>query len=433
MKHHGLLSVTAIVMMLVFVISCRENPDETWPQVMVSLPEAGVTFTPGDTIVLKATFSDDRALDFVKATLTDANGLPVLAPVSVAPQTNPYTLDAELVVRDMSLKGGIHNLLFQASDGTNTGSTSVILNINELEREFLYPCVVVADDDDHFSILRTDTAGIFRTLYSYQGDFLASDISSAFKLLFYSGRIVTDVEAFSLAENKWLWSVPCQQSPSGHWFEMLKFAHPWLFVAQYDGYIRAYDRNGIQQFKSQMVANNYADLVNLFGDYVIASMKEYSTSNRQLAVFHVSGGKLLDLQPAGFIPAGFEQLSTNQVLVFGSQGNDGIIAIYDIALGTLSIINRIRNHTIRDFDRMSERVFYLAAGNEILYYTYDNNSVFPLASGYENAHIACENIGGQQYIASGNTLYVLDGITGTVLDSWHFDGTVMDVNLVYNK
>ncbi|HOW30904.1 MAG TPA: hypothetical protein PLP88_05000, partial [Bacteroidales bacterium] len=111
MKHHGLLSVTAIVMMLVFVISCRENPDETWPQVMVSLPEAGVTFTPGDTIVLKATFSDDRALDFVKATLTDANGLPVLAPVSVAPQTNRYTLDAELVVRDMSLKGGIHNLL----------------------------------------------------------------------------------------------------------------------------------------------------------------------------------------------------------------------------------------------------------------------------------------------------------------------------------
>lgn len=414
-------------------VSCREPKDEVWPEVIIEFPTANSYYSPGDTIILKADFSDDITLSYVKISLVDAYDNPVIAPVSITPSSNPYHLDAEMVIDDASLKGGIYNLRFQASDGVNTTSKFVKVNIDELDRKLLFTVVVSVEGSNQVRIQRIDSAGVFQSIYLYQGDYAASAVSNAFGMLFFSGKVITDLQAFNLAENERLWSVPCEQSPTGHWFETLKFSYPWLLVSQYDGYVRGYDRQGVQQFKSQLVANTYAESVFLSGDLVIASLKEYSTANRQLAVFHVSGGKLIDLQSLGFIPVGFGKAGVNKAFVFGNEGSDGVIALYDLNESTLTVINRVRGKTISSVDMMSDNVFYLSAGNELYRYTYLNNSVFPLASGFENGRIACENLKEQLYVASGNKLFLVNAQNGSADTSWQFNDEILDVHLLYNK
>lgn len=433
MKRPGILYFFLFAVNLTVIFSCNEPKDEVWPEIIINQPDANRFYSPGDTITLEADFSDDATLSFVKVALVDTYNHPILAPVSISPAASQYHLGAELVIDDASLKGGSYNLQFQASDGVNTTSKYVKVNIDEIDRELLYPVVVTSEGTNHVRILRTDSTGVFRSIYMYQGDYAASDVSNAFGLLFFSGKTMADLQAFSLAENKSLWSVPCEQSSTGHWFEMLAYYYPWLLVSQYDGYVRGYDRYGVQQFKSQPVANNFAEQVYMMQDYVIAGMKEYSTDNRQLAVFHVSGGKLLDLQPLDFLPVGFGKAGTNKVIVFGNEGSDGVIALYDFNESTLAVINRLKGETISSVDMMSDNVFYLSAGNELYRYTYLINSAFPLASGYENGKIVCENLSEQLYVASGSTLFLVNAQDGSADTSWQFNGEILDVHLLYNK
>jgi len=434
MKAEGILLILILLSFTGgFFSACREQKDEVWPEVVIDSPPANSYYTPGDTILLKAVFSDDVTLSYVKVSLVDAYDNPVIAPVSLTPTTNPYQLNAEMVIDDASLKGGIYNLRFQACDGVNTTSKYVKVNLDELERQLLYSVVVTKEGSNQVRILRSDTSDAFHSIYLYQGDYAASDVSTAFGMLFFSGKTMTDLQAFSLTENRILWSVPCEQSPTGHWFETLEFGYPWLFTSQYDGYVRGYDRYGVQQFKSQPVANNFAELISTMQDYVLASLKEYSTDNRQLAVFHVSGGKLLDLQPLNFVPVGFAKAGTNKVFVFGNEGNDGVIAIYDLNESTLAVINRVRGKNIYSVDSMSDNVFYLSAGDELFRYTYLNNSVFPIVPGFENGKITCESLNDKLYVASGNTLFLVNAQNGSVDTSWQFNGELLDVHLVYNK
>lgn len=433
MKFHRLPVFLLLVALVAVFSGCKEPSDEIWPEITVIQPENNLHYSPGDTIILKANFSDDVSLHYVKVSLVDADNIPVLAPVSVMPVTNPFSLDAEMIIDDASLKGGAYNLQFQTSDGVNVTNKYVRLYIDEPEREFLFPVIFSSSGNSQVRIQRVDTAGVFRTIFLYQGDYAASDISQAFRMLYFSGRSSGDLLAFSLSENKSLWSVPCKQSPSGHWFETLRYSYPWLLVSQYDGFVRGYDRYGVQQFKSQEVANNYACNVTLISDYVLASMRDYSNANYQLALFHVSGGKLMDLLPVGFVPVDFANAGSNKVLVFGNQGSDGVIALYDIVSSNISVINRIRGKNINDMDVMSDKVYYFSARDEIFQYAYTSNSIIPFASGYANARVACENIGRKIYIASGNYLYVLNAWDGSADTSWHFEEPVLDVHLVYNK
>lgn len=433
MKLSGCLCIFLFVVNLTVIFSCNEPKDEVWPEIVIIQPEANRFYSPGDTIILEADFSDDATLSFVKVALVDTYNHPVLAPVSISPATSQYHLGAELVIDDASLKSGSYNLQFQASDGVNTTSKYVKVNIDEIDREFLFPLVLTSEGTNQVRILRTDSLGVFRSIFLYQGDYAASDVSNAFGLLFFSGKTMADLQAFSLAENKSLWTVPCEQSSTGHWFEKLAYSYPWLLVSQYDGYVRGYDRFGVQQFKSQPVSDNFAEWVYMMQDYVIASMKEYSTNIRQLAVFHVSGGKLLDLQPLDFMPVGFGKAGINKAIVFGNEGNDGVIALYDLNESTLAVINRVKGENISSVDLMSDNVYYLSAGNELYRYTYLNNSVFPLASGFENGRIACENLNEQLYVASGNKLFLLNAQNGSADTSWQFNGMILDVHLLYNK
>lgn len=413
--------------------SCKEDPDESWPEVNIISPSSGSDFRVYDTIKVEATFSDDRALESVKVALVGENNTPLTTPVSAVPNSNPYTFRAELIIDDASLTGGTYKLLFQAFDGTNTANTYLTIYLEALPEALLYPVVVTAAGSNQIRIMRTDTNDVFQSLYLYQGDYGGSDVSSAFGQLYFSGKAKADMKAYSLLTNKFLWSVPYEQSMTGHWFEGVQCFYPWVLVSHYDGLIRGYDRNGIQQFTSQPVSNYYPGPAIMISPYIVVSMKEYNSPLYQLAAFHAAGGKLLDLKPVSFTPVGFEPAGAKKVFVFGNLDGDGVIALYDLMNSNLSILKTIMDHSISDVDIMSDNVFYFAAGDEIYCYTYQNNSVIPFAAGYENARISCEKLNGQVYAASGNSLYVLNTPDGSVEKSYLFNDPVLNVHLVYNK
>jgi len=413
--------------------ACKEDPDESWPEVKIISPSSGSAFHVCDTIIVEATFSDDRALENVKIALVGENSIPLTAPVSAVPNSNPYTFRAELIIDDASLTGGAYKLLFQASDGTNTTNKYLTIYLEELPEELLYPVVVTAVGSNQIRIMRTDTNDVFQSLYLYQGDYGGSDVCSAFGQLYFAGKAKADMKAYSLLTNKFLWSVPCEQSMTGHWFEGVQCFYRWVLVSHYDGLIRGYDRNGIQQFTSQPVSNYYPGPAIMISPYIVVSMKEYNSPLYQIAVFHTAGGKLIDVQPVSFIPAAFEPAGAKKVFIFGNLDGDGVIALYDLVTSNLSVLKTIRDHNINDVDIMSDNVFYFAAGDEIYCYTYQNNSVIPFAGGYENARISCEKLSGQVYAASGNSLYVLNPPDGSVEKTYSFNDPVLNVHLVYNK
>ena len=112
-------------------ISCSRFP-------FPSLPAD--VFMP-DTIQVKATISDDRAIETVQYGLLGLDGISVGQRVSVDIVSNPMTFNLTLDVIDKRIKSE-HNLEVLASDGENVSRDFQAMNITEIPQRYLGSYVV---------------------------------------------------------------------------------------------------------------------------------------------------------------------------------------------------------------------------------------------------------------------------------------------------
>jgi hypothetical protein len=429
------ISLSACILLIagLFLVSCQKEGDALIPVISVQSPSEWSVFAVGDTIPLQASISDNKQLISVRITLIDSEKRPVLPSIDIASTTNPYSLNTGYPISDSLIESGIYEIQFQASDGLNISNSFVKVQVNALPRKFLYPVLITRPSSNQVLVSSLDTAGNLEEIYSRQGDYIGSAANSRNGLLYISGASKSALTAYNLREKKIEWSIPGHQIPEQHWFEGIVYQAPLLYVSYYEGYIKAFDKDGVTSFTSEKTGLYHPIVTCSFGEWIAASLREKETDRNALAIYYAPGGTLRQLfSPTPAIVALFKA-DNQHLLSFGNSDGNSYIHVFDKLNSTFTQLKQNPGDSIFCVSAMDANNYLLSGKDKVYWYSYNQNSLVVFASGLTRSRIACESTGMQVYAASDKFISIYSYPEGILLRKIPSYYPIADIQLLYNK
>jgi hypothetical protein len=425
--------VLFIAMAFAFIQGCDDKEDEVYPEIKVSQPLNGVNFENGDTISFQATFSDNAKLQSVEIVLVDKNNIAVLPNLSLMPDKNPFSLIGSYIISDPLLPGGVYQLRFRASDGTNVTNHFVDIQIYELQQQLLYPLIVTHPETSRWSVYRLTAANLWKEIYSYTGDYVGSAVNSAASQFYTCGIAQSDLTAAKLPEGGFLWNVKPQIHQSMRWFEGITFNNNMLYVSCAEGNIRGYDKTGTEIYKTETYSNAIPSLSVTTKNYVVAYFRDNFSNSNMLVAFHNEGGKMIHNKFILTGPIGLHHLNYDKVLVFSNSNGEGEISLYNGADNTFSSLYHFREGTFFETAFLDSDNYIISGSSGLFWYRMSKNSLISIAPHLINCQVACDPLDQLIYVSQNSMLNVLDFSTGSLIQSYTLPGSAVDLHLVYNK
>jgi hypothetical protein len=425
------LFISAGLGLLLF--SCRQEPDPVSPKINVFFPSAGNIFNVGDTIHLSAEFSDNSALHSLRVTLIDEEQRPCLPAISVESPSNPFTLTADYPIDNLLLESGTYELQFQASDGVNTTNVYIKTGLAGIPKEFLYPLILTSQGSNMVNAYAFTEPASWNKIYSQQGDFAGSALNSAYRQLYVSGSSKSHLNAWSLQENRVLWTVPIEYYPHGHWFESVNFEESMLFVSYYEGPVRGFDRTGNMLLETEIRNPYYPVRTCVSGKLIAAALKNKADHSTALGFYYRSSGKLKSLKSPAPDIQGMAPLDENRLLTFGNKDGDMVISLYDTRFDEYSELKRMPGESAFSVASLNNDNCFISGLHQLYWYRYSSNSLVDFGNPISKAHLACEPISQEIYAGSGKNLFVYSFPDGILRRSIPLPDSLLDIELLYTK
>jgi hypothetical protein len=418
---------------IAFIQGCGDEEDDVYPEISVSQPLSGENFENGDTISFQATFSDNAKLQSVEIVLVDKNNIAVLPNLSLVPDKNPFIVKGTYIISDPLLPGGVYQLRFRASDGTNVTNHFVDIQIYEMDRQLLYPLIVTHPENSRWTAYRLTVANTWKEIFSHTGDYLGSAVNSAASQFYTCGIAQSDLTAVKLPEGGFLWNVKPEIHQSLRWFEGITFNNNMLYISCAEGNIRGYDKTGNEIYKTETFKNAIPSLSVTTKNYVVAYFRDNFSNSNMLIAFHNEGGKMIHNKFILTGPIGLHHLNNDKVLVFSNSNEEGEISIYNGMDNTFGSLYKFLEGTFFETAALDSDNFIISGSSGLFWYRMSKNSLISIAPDLINCQIACDPVDQLIYASHNSMLNVLDFSTASVIQSYTLPGPVVDLHLVYNK
>jgi len=413
--------------------SCDEKEDIEYPEILVSQPLNGENFENGDTISFQATFSDNAKLQSVEIVLVDKNNIAVLPNLSLVPDKNPFSLIGSYIISDPLLPGGVYQLRFRTSDGTNVTNRFIDIQIYELDRQLLYPLIVTQPASNQWTAYKLTGTDTWKEIFSYTGDYLGSAVNSAESQFYTCGIVQSDLTALKLPEGGFLWNVKPQIHQSMRWFEGITFNNNMLYVSCAEGNIRGYDKTGNEIYKTETFPDAIPSLSVKTKNFIVAYFYDKFSKSNLLVAFHNEGGKMIQNKFILASPVGLYHLTNDKILVFSNSNGEGEISLYNGTDNSFSSFYHFKEGTFFETAALDSDNFMISGSSGLFWYRMSKNSLISIAPDLINCQLACDPIDQLIYAGRNSMLKVLDFSTASVIQSYPLPGPVVDLHLVYNK
>jgi hypothetical protein len=432
-KIRAIFFVISISIAIAFIQGCKDNEDLVYPEISVSQPLNGDNFENGDTISFQVTFRDNSELLSAEVVLVDKNNIAVLPNLNLVPDKNPFSVIGSYIISDPLLPGGVYQLRFRASDGTNVTNRFIDIQIYEMDRQLLYPLIVTQPASNQWTAYKLTGTDTWKEIFSYTGDYLGSAVNSAASQFYTCGISQSDLTAVKLPEGGFLWNVKPEIHQSLRWFEGITFTDNMLYISCAEGNIRGYDKTGNEIYKTETYQNAIPSLSVKTQNFVVAYFKDNFSNRNLLVAFHNEGGKMIHNKFILTGPIGLHHLNNDKVLVFSNNNGEGEISMYNGMDNSFSSLHKFQEGTFFETAAMDSDNYIISGSSGLFWYRMSKNSLISIAPDLINCQLACDPIDQLIYTGHNSTLKVLDFATASVIKSYALPGPVVDLHLVYNK
>lgn len=425
----------AIFIFLLALSSCKKDKDVSDPLIVINAPYENQQFNVFDEMTVNAVVSDDRKLEYVMVVLEDQNFIPVLKSYTFTPENSTFELDMSYTLDDIHLPSGDYYLLVKASDGINEKSKFVRVSITAVPKK-LQGIFVVESMTDKVLVQRIDTAGLITTVLTQPPDYAASAVSSDYGLLLLCGKYTEDLTAYDVASLQPVWRVDVINSPPFPYFENMVYDDRKLFVAYHEGRWEYFDLDGFS-LRSKVTDQNWIPKDFLVqDDFLITWQQEISGFNNKLVVYYLNSTEArqdyqIDLEVKKMV-----NQFADQYLVFGNFLGQGYVQLHDVSNGYLYDPVTLPSGSITSVERISDRDYAIALGNNVLIYDDDAGTVNPFISGVSASLVRFEPISGRLYVvpqSGGNTIKMYSWPAGQYLGAAATAGNASDILFQYNR
>lgn len=429
----SLFFVISVSLLAAITMGCSQHEDSEFPEITVMMPVIHSVFENGDTIEFRALISDNQHIAGVNIQLVDIDNKPVLGAISSSPVTNPFIFEGEYIINDPLLPGGMYHLRFQSSDGVNITNRFVQVQVQEMDRQMLYPVIVAKSPGNIWKAYRLPETAIWKEFASHTGDYCGSGINSETSQFYFCGKYLSDLDAVKLPDGIPAWKVKPGFNGSQRWFESVAFYSPHLYVSCFEGNIRGYDKYGIEIYKSESFADAYPYLLVAAKNLLLGAFRDDFSTNRYLAAFHKQGGKLIYSKFIRKDVTGLMHTTGDKVLVFSNSDGYGDISLYNGADNTLYPLRSFTEGTFHEAVAMDGDTYYISTSAGIYRYQAGKNTLTAFETNSRNSEIACDPIARQIYSCKGNTLGVFSTPSAELVKSFLLPDGVIDIYLLFNK
>jgi hypothetical protein len=422
--------------MLVLVISCKKDNDESGPTIVFNTPQENQTFNVFDPVIVNATISDENKITAVSIALLDNQRNQVHASLAVPVASSPrFTLNTAYYLDNIHLETGTYFIQITASDGKNDSRKVQQIFVVAAPKVLRKVYVITTPSSSSTIINYLDTAT--NTLQSYQtfsGDYLASDANSYFQYFYKCGNYTGSFSGIDLTYDlpKFHYNATVSSVP---YFTGFYPTEKTNYVSLYSGYIRGYDYTGNLVFGANAVSGFFPKKTIKNSGYFISEQKDYSTSANILVTYYATGAKQQQQILLQDVVAMYEKDYGN-VFLFGNNAGQGVIQLFDRTNN--SIWNpypfALATGNILSVAQINPNVYLIAHSNGSIYkYQYNTSSVTPYLTGYTALELKYDDINNTIYIVESNSITIINYSSASVVNTINSAIPIKGINLLYNK
>ncbi len=420
------------VLLLVLTQSCKKEIDNELPKIDILTPSENKLFFIPDAVTINVEVTDNKALEYVRLTVTNENYVSVAPAVVRYPDANTTTISQSIVVDDPQLASGDYYVVVTASDGGNEKSAYRKIRFYGLERRYMGAVFVDDATSNQVNVYLVDTLYNKQLISTQSDDFGASAISSRNQAYYLMGNVTGDMQSVALSSSGVDWALPAQSTPPASYF---------TGVATYDGkvYISSYDRkiqgvgkagNGILSIETGSYIP-YA--IHRQGDALFSEQRNSSSGQKKLVQYYEASGGFkkeisLDIEVVEFC-----HRTGGGVLVFGNNGSQGVMKDYDAENNSFWEPHDLPNGKVLSACRVDENNFMIGHESGVLWYRYNANSLVIFKTGVQATGIQYNDVDNIIVVATGSELKYYSFPSGSLVQSIGHSNPIKGIEVFFNK
>ena len=421
------------VFLLILVISCHKDSDTNSPAITLVRPAQGAVYNVYDTIWISALISDESKLESVKVSLLDKDQKPILVPQMFTPSTSEYTLNTGIPIDDIHLETGTYSLQVKAFDGFNYTNAYKEILIREIPLKLKSVVLLSRGGIYSIDISILSESGTWNKIFFLNGDYKASDICSFDQLVFTAGARSGNLNATSLPVGPVVWQVPLLSSPPYRYFEDILYLSPLLYVANYNGSIYGYNRNGTVIYSSNVFPDYFPEKLGFTNNFLLADLHSKTGNVSLLAAYYLATGSYMQSTNLTMDVIAFETVDNDNVLVFGNEGSIGKILEYTISQNKLRVLKVFPDGIIHAIARKDDQNIFIAGNQAVHWYIRPTNTLVEFLPGKQNALIDFDKVNNRLYALSNHNLATYEMFNSTPVLNIPVVDSALALHLLYNK
>ena len=418
-----------------FGISCKKDEARDAPVVTIIAPNDGFSISVPDTLLVSADVSGKSTIDRVSITLTDANGVPVTASISVVPSSNPARIGIGLPLLSDHIASGNCTLTVQAVSGDRTTKDYRHVNVTGTPRRLRAIMVLSQPVAGAVQLHRIDSVGDLALLNTFVSDLGGAVVSSYDQTLGMMGPLTGPLSALAPDGVHVRWQQPNLSTGGIPWFTSLDaLSDDRFYVGGADGALRGFNAlTGASEFVSFLAAGFRAQRAARVDDHLLVAEKNLAGTQYKLRICQAFSGALLDEQFLDKDIIAMIGRDATHALLFGNRNAQGVVEDRDLSGGG-GWEPHAWTSPITAVTQAEQGVHLVALANgDLERFTYANAGSTTIASGAAIRTLAYDPVGGAVYAGRGTEVVSIDPSSGTILGTWSIGADVAYVLVLLNK
>lgn len=415
--HRSVLILAVSSLMMVFCF-CSKETNDTKPVVEIFSPIENQSFQIGDSIYVSAKASDDNEITSISVTLTDNNYF-VKDYSAIIPVTgNPQLINLWYKPSDMQLPTGDYYIQVKVSNRKNTKYKYRQIRLTQGQQSRKTLLVITRQGDGSFSLgtLDPDTLELLHR-GTWNHTYASSGIYEHSGQLYLLGRGFGECYAVNLETYTVDFKLAQTGTPSVYYHEQLLAGSDRFFIGLTEGYIKGYNKAGVQQFITTLTEGRKPGKMAAHLSYLIVAEREKASQGSWIAASYLSSGlRWKDYKlPDRFEVVSIQPLSNDEVLVAGNIDGSGRLIIWNFSANSVTTTLQLNSELIFDMEKLNQSTFLLATDKEILAYNSYNESISSFLQNAGALQIHIDQSSGRLYVGNQGGISAYNYLAKTLL------------------
>ncbi len=420
-----------LILIAITIVSCKKDKENILPVITVLSPLENSTFAIPDLIPIHAEIEDDKLIQSISVVIVDEELKPVTNAKNYFPKSKSHTLIDDFDIPGINLNTGNYYLKIKANDAQDFKNKYVQIFIEGSPRILDQIIVLTQPGNNNIKISGIADFGNISELFTIEGDYSASAVSSKHQRIFISGIEKINLRAYDLYTTQLSWEKgiiphwPMHNSKCMHYDDM-------LYVTFNYRDIFGYDFDGLEKYNSKVDEMDSPGRVYKHTNFILSDIQKKNGSIPYVSAFHAASGVEAQRINTSFKVVDFISRNDDLVTIIANSSGYGTIWEYNVTNNEIRNLFNSDKLFLSSVGRNSNTI-YISTPDCIAEYSVNTNTFVPVLYQPNVKHMAYEELSDLLLAANNTELLLINLPEMTNQKTIEFSDLILNIHLLYSK